>query len=50
LRDLDSSALYGALLSLRDSAADKKQVEQWTTLGGLAFERKARRRDEGKEL
>ena len=49
LLELDSNALYGALLSLRDGAADKKQVDQWTTLGGRAFAREARLRDEGKE-
>ena len=49
LLELDSNALYGALLSLRDGAADKKQLEQWTTLGGRTFAREARARDEGKE-
>ncbi|MBV8913269.1 MAG: conjugal transfer protein TraD [Acetobacteraceae bacterium] len=49
LLELDSNALYGALLSLRDGAADKKQVEQWAALGGRAFAREARLRDEGKE-
>jgi hypothetical protein len=49
LLDLDANALYGALLSLRDSAGDKKQVEQWAALGGRAFAREARQRDEGKE-
>jgi len=29
LLDLDSNALYGALLSLRDGADDKAQVEKW---------------------
>jgi hypothetical protein len=49
LIDLDANALYGALLSLRDGAGDKKQVEQWSALGGRAFAREARQRDEGKE-
>ena len=49
LLDLDSNALYGALLSLRDAAGDKAQAEKWTALGGRAFAREARARDEGKE-
>jgi len=49
LLDLDSSTLYGALLSLRHGAADKKQVENWEALGGRTFAREARLRDEGKE-
>lgn len=49
LLDLDSNALYGALLSLRDGAGDKAQVEKWTTLGGRTFDREAKARDEGKE-
>jgi hypothetical protein len=49
LLDLESNALYGALLSLRDGAEDKQQVEQWAALGGRAFAREARLRDEGKE-
>ena len=49
LLGLDSSALYGALLSLRDGADNAKQIEQWTLLGGRAFAREARLRDEGKE-
>ena len=49
LLDLDSAALYGALLSLRDRVDDAKQIEQWTALGGRAFAREARARDEGKE-
>ena len=49
LLDLDSNALYGALLSLRDGADDKGQVEKWTALGGRAFLREARARDEGRE-
>jgi hypothetical protein len=49
LLDLDSAALYGALLSLRDSASDPKTIEQWTALGGRSFAREARLRDEGKE-
>ncbi len=49
LLDLDANALYGALLSLREGTGDKKQVEQWAALGGRAFAREARQRDEGKE-
>ena len=49
LLELDSNALYGALLSLRDAANDKTQISQWTALGGRAFAREARLRDEGKE-
>ncbi len=49
LLELDSNALYGALLSLRDGPDDKAQVEKWAALGGRAFAREARARDEGKE-
>lgn len=49
LLDLDSNALYGALLSLRDGATDKDQVDKWAVLGGRTFAREARQRDEGKE-
>jgi hypothetical protein len=49
LLDLDANALYGALLSLRDGAGDKDQLSKWTALGGRAFAREARQRDEGKE-
>ena len=49
LLELDSNALYGALLSLRDGADDAKQAEQWAALGGRAFAREARLRDEGRE-
>ena len=49
LLDLDSNALYGALLSLRDGADDKVQVEKWAALGGRTFDREARARDEGKQ-
>jgi hypothetical protein len=49
LLDLDANALYGALLSLRDGASDKGQVEKWAALGGRTFAREARLRDEGKE-
>lgn len=49
LLELDSNALYGALLSLRDGADDKAQVEKWATLGGRTFAREAKARDEGKE-
>jgi len=49
LLNLDANALYGALLSLRDGAGEKKQVDQWAALGGRAFAREAQQRDEGKE-
>jgi hypothetical protein len=49
LLDLDANALYGALLTLRDGADDKAQVDKWAALGGRAFAREARLRDEGKE-
>jgi hypothetical protein len=49
LLELDTNALYGALLSLRDGADNAKQVEQWAALGGRTFTREARARDEGKE-
>ncbi len=49
LLDLDTNALYGALLSLRDGSGDKDQVSKWTAFGGRAFVREARLRDEGKE-
>ena len=49
LLELDSNALYGALLSLRDGASDDKQVEKWSGLGGRTFAREVRARDEGKE-
>ncbi len=49
LLELDSNALYGALLSLRDGADNPKKVEQWAALGGRAFLREASARDEGKE-
>src|SRR5215469_3904861 len=49
LLDLDANALYGALLTLRDDADDKNRVERWAALGGRAFTREARLRDEGKE-
>ena len=49
LLSLDSNALYGALLSLRDGADDKSQIDKWSAVGGRAFAREARQRDEGKE-
>ncbi len=49
LLELDSNALYGALVSFRDGADDKGQVEKWATLGGRTFAREAKARDEGKE-
>jgi hypothetical protein len=49
LLDLDANALYGALLSLRDSGDDKDRVNNWAALGGRTFAHEARLRDEGKE-
>ncbi len=49
LLELDTNALYGSLLSLRDGANDKDQVEKWAALGGRTFLREARARDEGRE-
>jgi hypothetical protein len=49
LLELEPNALYGALLSLREGADNKDQVSKWTALGGRAFAREARQRDEGKE-
>jgi len=49
LLELETNALYGALLSLRDDADDTAQVEKWSALGGRTFLREARARDEGKE-
>src|SRR6478735_5828108 len=49
LLDLDSNALYGALLSLRDGAEDKDQIARWAALGGRAFAREARLRDTDKK-
>jgi hypothetical protein len=49
LIDLESNALYGALLSLRDGADDETQVDTWAALGGRTFAHEARLRDEGKE-
>ena len=46
---LDANALYGALLSLRDAAADPATLERWRKAGGQAFDREARARDHGKE-
>jgi hypothetical protein len=49
LLGLDSSALYGALLSLRDGAADTKQVEQWTARGNHALASETKLRDRTRE-
>ena len=49
LLDLEANAVYGALLSLREGASDNKQVAHWAALGGRAFAREARARDDGKE-
>jgi hypothetical protein len=42
LHELDSSTLYGALLTLRDGASDKGQCEKWAMLGGRTFDREAK--------
>ena len=49
LLELEPNALYGALLSLKEGASGRDQVTQWAALGGRAFAREARLRDEGKE-
>lgn len=46
---LESNALYGALLSLREGVDDRDQVEKWAARGGRTFAREARARDAGKE-
>ena len=46
---LETNALYGALLSLRDAAADPATLERWRKAGGQAFDREAKARDHGKE-
>jgi len=48
LLELDTNALYGVLLSLRDGASDKTQLDTWATLGNRALEVENRARDEGK--
>lgn len=49
LLELDSNALFGALLSLRDGASDTAQVDKWATLGGRTFAREAKARDMGRQ-
>lgn len=49
LLTLEPNVLYGALLFLAESAADKEQIAKWETLGGRAFAREAKARDQGKE-
>jgi hypothetical protein len=49
LIELEPNALYGALLSLKDGAADQERVAKWAKLGGQAFDREAKERDAGKE-
>lgn len=46
---LEPNALYGALLSLAETATDKKHLAKWEADGGRAFAREAKARDEGKE-
>jgi hypothetical protein len=36
LLELEPNALYGALLSLKDGAANTQQIGQWAALGGRA--------------
>ena len=38
-----------ALLSLRDGAGDRTQIDRWAALGGRTFAHEARLRDAGKE-
>ena len=49
LLELETNALYGALLSLRDGADDQDQIARWAALGGRAFAREARLRDTDKK-
>jgi len=49
LSSFASEALYGALLSLRDSAANSKQVEQWAALGARVLAEEAHTRDQSRE-
>ena len=49
LLDLDTNALYGALLGLRDAASDKAHVEQWAARGGRTFAHEAKAKAEGQE-
>jgi len=49
LLGLDSSALYGALLFLRDRAVDPKQVQQWTAVGNHALASETKLRDRTRE-
>lgn len=49
LLGLEPNALFGALLSLTEAAADKKHLAKWEAEGGRAFAREAKARDEGKE-
>lgn len=49
LSALAPNALYGAMLSLAEAAADPAQLKSWEALGGRRFDREAKARDEGKE-
>ncbi len=49
LLGLEPNALYGALLSLKEPAANPETIEQWAAHGGRTFAREARERDEGRE-
>ncbi len=49
LLDLESNALYGALLSLASHAKDAARVAEWAKAGGHVFDREAKARDAGRE-
>ena len=46
---LEPNALYGALLSLAEDAADKDKLDRWAAVGGRAFAREAKERDAARE-
>ncbi len=49
LLDLESNALYGALLSLASHAKDAAHVAEWAKAGGHIFDLEAKARDAGLE-
>lgn len=49
LLDLDETALYGALLSLADGAADNAKIAEWTKTGKAARERETADRNATRE-
>ena len=49
LLELDSNALYGALLTIKTDAGDPDILSRWSALGGRTFAHEARLEDEGKE-